>query len=47
MKSLQKVISQNQSREDHNKEAWNANNGFKTNGNSGVQEGIGQTKNKR
>ncbi len=47
MKSLQKVISENQSRADHNKDAWNAENGYKTNGNSGVQPGIGQTKNKR
>ena len=47
MAETQKGKEELQSKLDHGKDALNAENGFKTNGNSGVQAGIGQTKNKR
>lgn len=47
MKDTQKGLSELQSKLDHGKDALNANNGFKSNGNSGVQAGVSDTKNKR
>ncbi len=47
MKETQKGLSELRSKLDHTKDALNADNGFKTNGNSGVQPGIKDTKNKR
>jgi len=47
MKETQKGDAELQSKLDHSKDALNAENGFKANGNSGVQPGAGDTKNKR
>lgn len=47
MKETQKGEAELQSKLDHAKDALNAENGFKSNGNSAVQPGAGNTKNKR
>ncbi|MDF2614718.1 MAG: hypothetical protein K0S71_2504 [Clostridia bacterium] len=47
MKNTKKGEAELQSKLDHAENALNADNGFKTNGNSAVQPGAGNTKNKR
>jgi len=47
MAETKKGKSELQSKSEQAKDALNANNGFKTNGNSGVQAGIGELKTRK